>query len=376
MKTNNLTKQKLISLISEVILTEGNGNKKKPIPKIEKVPIQKVVPPINDPPPPQEKEEYGEPDDSDKEPQPTASTAKDKFTKKLSNALLSKKSELKQYPAAENVNTLTQFVYRKDGNPHDYSEQRLAVGDERVINAIVNIYEKFVKGEIKHKSGGAGGTVTGVIFLRSLRDNPKVKKFKKEYGSNKKAFNRFYLDLKAKDLEGLLGRRGRDYQFGPFHLAAYSALLKAKGKKDKDAETKKGAETKKSAETKKGKKGAETKKDPETKKGEKGKRDKSPKKYQKLGVGRETRKFKSRSKDITLREPSYLPYTLSRKDYKFMIDLIKEDPFIQINQIRRKLRAAKKPDHTNESVVKVKLRKFMNIYQTMAVRQQDEEFEQ
>jgi len=64
------------------------------------------------------------------------------------------------------------------------------------------------------------------IFLRKFRKYKQP--FKDRYkGLNKDAFDKFYLDLEAKDLGFLLGKRGRDYQFGKKHEFAFRTLLKS-----------------------------------------------------------------------------------------------------------------------------------------------------
>jgi hypothetical protein len=64
------------------------------------------------------------------------------------------------------------------------------------------------------------------IFLRKFRKYKQP--FKDRYkGLNKDAFDKFYLDLEAKDLGFLLGKRGRDYQFGKKHEFAFMRLLQS-----------------------------------------------------------------------------------------------------------------------------------------------------
>jgi hypothetical protein len=188
------------------------------------------------------------------------------------------------------------------------------------------------------------------IFLRRQRDLQS--QFIEKYGPGIGGFKNFYKDLEKAGKIKLLGRRGKDYQFGPAHQKAFQALLDktddgTKDKKDKNS-----------------------------------KQDKSKKGGSFLGqfaqdIGAEAGRSdkKSAKKEIELRARGYEPYKLPREDYKFMIGLIKKDPSIQMNQIRSRLRKAGKRNHTYQSVVKVKLRQAMKKYSEKAMEKQDDEFD-
>ena len=101
---------------------------------------------------------------------------------------------------------------------------------------------------------------------------------------------------------------------------------------------------------------------------------KQRRKYQGLGTASQRRD--KEEGNITIKERGFEDYTLPRKEYKYIVNLIKDNPSIQVNQISRKLRREGFRDHTFNSVVREKISKFKKVFLDRERQSQDDEFTQ
>ena len=97
-------------------------------------------------------------------------------------------------------------------------------------------------------------------------------------------------------------------------------------------------------------------------------------KFAGAGTASQRRDKEEEEGNITIKERGFEDYTLPRKEYKYIVGLIKKDPSIQINQITRKLRGKGFRNHTFNSVVRRKISKFKKIYLEKERQSQDDEF--
>ena len=379
---NNLTKQKLISLIAESLLKENpNAEEKPPAGKSEprrRVSRKKRLPAEGgESVPPSETTEVPATDDTQKPVAAQAASDEEKAGKIINymhdlyykRYLPSRNKQVKDY-FAKRLETLYGRLpadYKEYGQ--EYIDGLESTEEEEKSNTEADSDNTEINKPVPVRKTKPTKKLGGTYFFKKYRKQGIDKQFANLFGgTDRKAFNRFYKKLEAKGLLYKLGRRRKDYQFGPNHFMAYESYLDTL-KDEKSSDSSKSSQKKK----------APGRSDDSTGKGagaSKSTRDSKDTrtggglKRQGLGTGR--LRSRRRGGNITLRERGFQSYTLPRSDYEFIITSIIKEPFITREQIKAELVANNiSTTHLNVSVVDEKIKKAMKKYRTKAIKAQD-----